>query len=908
MFKRTKISSCVLLALGGALLVPASSAFAQDQRVEVTGSRIKRIDAEGANPVQVISRKEIERTGASTINDVLQSIPGAGAGLDDRFTNGFAPGGGSVNLRGLGINSTLVLINGRRVATYPFAQQIGTPQGFQDLNSIPLAAVDRIEVLKDGASAVYGADAVAGVINVILRQDYRGLEVGVGYGRSAKRDGDLPTANLTWGTGDLGTDRYNFLVGLNLSKRSEILSKDRSFGGTEDLRPRGGADRRSSYGLPGTIIDNVTGDVLNDVGGICGPATQRGGNSIRGAFCRYDRAALGEVLPESEKSGVYARGSFAVTKDTTAFAEALFTRNKFSSGGWPAGTTDDIGLGTANIPAGAPNNPFPNEAEVRFRFADVGNRGNDGTSDNKRFLLGLKGNLLGWDYETALNVNRININNLATNNALNSRLLCMMDPANAARYAAGQASTVTGQTLAQLFAATPAYATYFRNELAKCGAAFATYGYYNFVNPAANAPGTAAYLRHDSVRKGESTMDGFDVRASRDLMALPGGQLALAVGFDTRREEASDIPDVQLQTGDTLAISAAQAFGNRRVSALYAELNAPILKNLEANFAVRRDKYSGNGDYAATSPKIGLRYQPATSLVLRATASEAFRAPSLFETTPAQQTSFSFGIQDPLRCPTFDANNADCVLDVRRVQQGNPNLKPEKSKSYNLGAVWEASSAVTVSLDYWKIDRKDEIGSFADQTLVDVFFNNPAIVARNQAGQIIQINQVPVQLNKTKTSGVDIGLTVRNNLGSWGKLSSKFDVSYVSTYVFTTLDAATLQQVPDSFNGDYNQPRYRASWDFSLDQGAWEYGLSGYSIGHYEGLNSNPRVAAHEVWNAGVTYKGFKNLELRVGVNNLLDQKPPYNDETNGAQAGYNVQLSDPVGRFYTVALKYKFW
>ena len=295
MFKRTKISSCVLLALGSALLLPASSAFAQDQRVEVTGSRIKRIDAEGANPVQVISRKEIERTGASTINDVLQSIPGAGAGLDDRFTNGFAPGGGSVNLRGLGINSTLVLINGRRVATYPFAQQIGTPQGFQDLNSIPLAAVDRIEVLKDGASAVYGADAVAGVINVILRQDYRGLEVGAGYGRSAKRDGDLPTANLTWGTGDLGTDRYNILVGLNLSKRSEILSKDRSFGGTEDLRPRGGADRRSSYGLPGTIIDNVTGDVLNDVGGICGPATQRGGNSIRGAFCRYDRAALASM-------------------------------------------------------------------------------------------------------------------------------------------------------------------------------------------------------------------------------------------------------------------------------------------------------------------------------------------------------------------------------------------------------------------------------------------------------------------------------------------------------------------------------------------------------------------------------------------------------------------------------------
>ena len=911
MFKRTKISRCALLALGGALLVPASSAFAQaaaEQRIEVTGSRIKRIDAEGANPVQVISRKEIERTGAATINDVLQSIPGAGAGLDDRFTNGFAPGGGSVNLRGLGLNSTLVLVNGRRMATYPFAQQVGTPQGFQDVNSIPLAAVDRIEVLKDGASAVYGADAVAGVINIILRQDYRGLEVGVGYGRSAKHDGDAPTASLTWGAGNLGSDRYNILVGLNLSKRDSILSKDRDFAGTEDLRPRGGADRRSSYGIPGTITDLETGNKLYNVGGVCGPSTQRGGSSIRGGFCRYDRAALGDVLPESTKSGLYARGSFAISNDTTAFAEVLFTRNKFKSDSWPAGTTDDVGLGTAVIPAGAPNNPFPNDAEIRYRFADVGNRGNDGTTDNKRLLAGFKGNLAGWDYESALNVNRININNLATNNALNSHLLCLMNPAAAATYAAGGDPGLGGGTLANIFAATPAYATYFAAELAKCGAAFAQYGYYNFVNPAANAPGVAGFLRHDSPRVGKSTMDGFDVKASRDLMALAGGQMGVAVGFETRREKASDIPDIQLQTGDTLAISAAQAFGSRRVSAFYAELNAPITKTFEANLALRRDKYTGNGNYSATSPKVGLRFQPIKEVLLRATASEAFRAPSLFETTPAQQTSFTFGIQDPVKCPVFDENIADCALDLRRVQQGNPNLKPEKSKSYNLGAVFEASDAVTVSVDYWKIKRKDEIGSFEDQVLVDVFANDPNIVVRNQAGQIIQINQVPVQLNSTKTSGVDVGLTVRNNLGSMGKLSSKLDVSYVSTYVFTTLDSDTLQQVPANFNGTYNQPRWRASWEFALDQGSWEYGLSGYAIGNYEGLGLNARVHAHEIWNLGVSYRGIKNLDVRVGVNNLLNRKPPFNDETNGAQAGYNVQLADPVGRFYTVAVKYKFW
>ena len=907
MFKRTKISSCALLALGGVLALP-STALAQatgDQRIEITGSRIKRIDAEGANPVQVLTRQEIERTGAATINDVLQAIPGAGAGLDDRFTNGFAPGGGGVNLRGLGFNSTLVLVNGRRMPTYPFAQQVGTPQGFQDLNSIPLAAVDRIEVLKDGASAVYGADAVAGVINIILRQDYRGLEVGVGYGRSAKSDGDNPNANLTWGMGSLGSDRYNVLVGINLSKRDAILSRDRAFAGTEDLRPAGGSDRRSSYGIPGTIVDLVTGATLYNVGGTCGPTTQRGGSSIRGAFCRYDRAALGQVLPDSEKTGVYARGSFAVSNDLTAFAEALFTRNQFKSLGWPAGTTDDVGIGTWFIPAGAPNNPFPNDAEVRYRFADVGNRGDDGTTDTKRLVLGAKGTLAGWDFEGAFNINRINIDTLATNNALNSRLMCLMNPAAAASYAAGGNPLGFG-TLAQIFAATPAYATSFAAELARCGAAFAQFGYYNFVNPAANNPGVASYLRHHSVRTGRTTLDGFDVKASRDLMPLQGGQLAMALGFETRREKASDVPDIQLQTGDTLAISAAQAFGSRRVSAFYGELNAPITKTFEANVALRQDKYTGNGDYSATSPKVGLRFQPIKEVLLRATASQAFRAPSLFETTPAQQTSFSFGIQDPVNCPVFSAANPDCVLDVRRVQQGNQNLKPEKSNSYTLGAIFEPDPAVTVSIDGWKIKRTDEIGSFGDQTLVNVFATNPAIVVRNPLGQIVQINQVPVQLNQTSTSGVDVGFVVRNNLGSLGKLSSRLDVSYVHEYMFTTIDD-TGAQVPANYNGTYGQPRWRASWDFALQRGAWEYSVGGYTIGHYEGLGRTTEVATHEIWNLGVNYRGVKNLDLRFGINNMLNRKPSFNDETNGSQAGYNVQLSDPVGRFYTIAMKYKF-
>lgn len=907
--KRKHIALAVINAM--AAMAVSGAAYAQSaapqkvEKIEVTGSNIKRIEGESANPVQVLTRQEIERSGAATVNEVLQRITGAGAAIDDRITNGFAPGGGSLNLRGLGFNSTLVLVNGRRLPTYPFAQQIGTPQGFNDINNIPLAAVERIEVLKDGASAIYGADAVAGVVNVILRQDYRGVEVSAGYGQSSRGDGQSANASLTAGFGSLATDRFNVLVGANVSTRDAVRSIDRPWSRTEDLRTRGGADRRSAYGYPGTIIDTVTGESFYNAGGVCGPETQRGGNAIRGAFCRYDRAALGNVQGDSDKMGIYARGNFAVTPNITAFAEVLFTRNKFKGLGWPAGTTDDVGLGTYFIPGGQVGNPFPNDAEVYYRFSDVGNRGDDGTSDTSRLVLGAKGTTAGWDWEAAANLNRIKIDTLATNNALNSRVMCLTNPGAAAAYAAGGDPLGLG-TLAQIFSANPSYAAYFRSELAKCPAAFAQFGYYNYANPAANNSGVAAYLRHDSLRQGRSNLDGFDIKASRELMQLPGGALAMAVGFETRKEKVSDVPDQQLQTGDTLSISAAQAFGDRRVSAAYAELNAPLTKSLEANLALRYDKYSGNGDFAATSPKLGLRFQPVQSILVRATASKAFRAPSLFETSPAQQTSFTFGIQDPIRCPTFNEANPDCVIDVRRVAQGNPDLKAEKSTAYTLGLVLEPTRDATVSVDFWMIDRKDEIGAFADQLLVNLFPNNPNIVVRDQAGRISQINQVPVQLNKTKTHGVDFEVALRSDLGASGRLNSKFGVSYVGSYKFSTLDDAGNSVVAE-YNGTYNQPRYRTSWDFAWSRGPWEVSLGGYGVGSFQGLGLNAKVGAYEVWNTGVTYTGFRNLKIRAGINNVLDRGPSYNDETSGSNAGYNPQWGDPIGRFYTVGVTYKF-
>ena len=912
MLKRTMLSRSLLIAFSGsATLLYASPASAQQatqqlQRVEITGSRIKRIDAETANPVQVISRKEIERTGAATLNDVLQRVTGAGGTLDDRTTNGFAPGGGGLNLRGLGFNSTLVLVNGRRLPTYPFAEQVGTAQGFNDLQNIPLAAVDRVEILKDGASAIYGADAVAGVVNIILRSDYRGLEAGASVGQSSRGDGTTYGTNLVGGFGSLDTDRYNILFGINISKSDAVASSSRPWGYTEDLRGQGGRDLRSSYGFPGTITDSVTNAKFYMNG--CGPTTQRGGSSIRAGYCRYDRATFGSMLPSNERAGLYSKLSIAVTSDITAYSELMLTRDKFDSLSWPAGSTDDVGIGANIIPAGSPVNPFPNDATVRTRFPDVGNRANAGTSDMSRLILGIKGTTSGWDWDGAINLNKIKINNSATNNALNSRVMCLTNPTAAAAYAAGGNPLGLG-TLDQIFAANPAYATYFKNELSQCATAFAKYGYYNYQNPSLNTAGTATYLRHDSSRVGDSSLNGFDFHIGRELMPLAGGPLAVALGFEARKEKVSDVPDQQLQTGDTLSISAAQAFGSRTVSAGYAELNAPVTKELEVNAAVRYDKYSGNGDYASTSPKLGLRYQPMKSLLLRATASEAFRAPSLFETSPAQQTSFAFSIQDPTLCAVISATNPDCAIDVRRVQQGNPNLKPETSRAYTLGFVVEPNNDMSLSLDGWYIKRRNEIGAFTDQLLINLFANNPNIVVRDVAGHIVQLNQVPVQLNATQTWGIDTELSMRSDLGTMGRLTSKLGYSYVGSYKFSTLDDNGQPTVAE-FNGTYNQPRWRANWDFALSRGDFEYSLGGYMVAGYDGLGTiaNYGVASMHIWNAGISYKGLKNLTIGFQVSNLFDQGPRFNDETSGSSAGYNTQFGDPMGRFFKISMNYKFF
>jgi iron complex outermembrane recepter protein len=896
-FQRTLISTAVVSTLAvmtSAVTAqtpaptPPPAAPARVERVEVTGSNIKRTDAETASPIQVITREQIEKSGATTITELLQRVPSSNAGSLSEIGSSasFAPGASSVSLRGLGSSATLVLLNGRRMATYGFAN--GAQTTFVNVDSIPTTIVDRIEVLKDGASAIYGSEAMAGVINIILRKDYKGAELTASTSIQDRYwDLQATRVSATLGGGDIARDKWNGFINVDLFKRDSVSLLDRA----DKIDPRvtavyGINGGRSSFGYPGNY------EFLPGSPNIVGGATLRplpgcAAENIIGGVCRYNQWADIQLINPSERGSVFGRFTYELSPTLTAFSELSFNQAKTTYAGPPnrspsfrvdptfdwLRSTDSAtrSFEAIVLPVGHPQNPYNEPVSIRYRFADRGPVTTDVKSQEIRGLAGLKGQAGTWDWEAGLLYLRSDSKATYNNQIHYDNLITAID----------NRSFVFG------------------------------------------GPNTAAVL--DSVYKnlrnrGLTTTAGLDLKANTEIGRLPGGAIGVAVGAEYRRESFQTIADPLFINGNIVNYGSNSVDGSRNVISTFAEASLPVIKNLELSTAVRWDRYSDAGN--SVTPKVGFKFTPLKEVVLRGTYAEGFRAPALTEISRSYTSFFLNGITDPARCAVTNEDQ-DCNGSIAGIAAPNPNVKPETSKSFTVGLVIEPTTDLNFSVDYYNIKRRNEIG-LIDYTFLlanEALFPGRIIRAPRSPddpagipGQLRSISLEYQNLGRTLTSGVDFQFGWKAGLGEWGKLSGTATVAHTLTYKASPTSADEVV----NYNGSYNQPRTRATNEIDWERGPWLIGVrtnttSPFSYAGASGGSCLPALTSRGLCKVGeytttdlfTRYSGFKNVTLSARVNNVTDKFPPV--DVRGLSNQYNRTYHGLGGRFFGVGARYEF-
>jgi iron complex outermembrane receptor protein len=894
---------------------------ASQQRVDleeviVTGSSIKQINGETALPVQVLKREDIERTGATSVEELFRDISAAssaGNTVSSQET-GFQTGAiSTISLRGLTSARTLVLIDGKRAAVYGGGSG-GVAGSSVDISSIPIAAIERVEILKDGASAVYGSDAIAGVVNFILRKDFQGAEVSATGGTPTEHGGGQnQTVSAYVGHGDIVQDRYNAAIGFNFEHDSALMGDDRAF--ATRYSPGYGNDVTSSFAFPANVAIPGVG-TRNPLTPACAPSLA---SQYFPTQCRFDNSGFDSLDPELKKlnfsfngelavggsSQLYTQDSFAQVKTTTtvqpvplSYQNTLLPSNPYNA--YLANllaTQYPTYKNPALIPNNAafllpPSSPYypttfaqnngigGQPLNLIYRDFANGPRLTEDTANTIRFVAGFKGDTAGWDYDSWFLYNQVKVTeDLEHGYALYSEIMPLLDSGVIIPFG----PTTDPNALAQ-----------------------------------ANAD---TFVGQDFQSK--TSITSLNGKVSRDLLTLPAGPLSAAAGAEVRRETFEYDPAEVIQTGDVSGEGGNQLPENasRNVESAFVEFNAFAARGLQVDAAVRYDNYQSIG--STVNPKGSLRWQPIDQVLVRASAGTGFRAPSLTDLYAAQATSITAnGTRDPIQCATFNANNPACSFQFTTITGGNPNLKPEKSQSYTLGTVIEPVKDLSIDLDSWWIFLKNQIvdNGLSYATILQSAASAEefaSLITRNAAGQIIAISQTNANLFKTSLSGLDMDLKYRLHLGNAGMLSLYGNGTYFYRYVTQNPNGSWSSQVDQGLNqvspdgGIISRFRYSATAAYEL--GPWGVSLTENFQKRYHDANSNitetPRfVSAYETVNGQFFFTGVKSFKFTVGVKNLFNRDPPYANyaaTTNNFIGGYDVSYGDPLGRFVYASVAY---
>ncbi|MEB0135348.1 TonB-dependent receptor [Actimicrobium sp. CCC2.4] len=939
---RLMFSGSVVMGLGMIAMPVLAQEAAATQRVEVTGSNIRRAQAETASAVQVLSRTDIEKSGKASVAELLQSLAVDNQGsVPTTFGNGFAAGASGISLRGLGTASTLVLVNGRRVAPYGLADD--GQKVFADLNLIPLEAVERVEILKDGASAIYGSDAIAGVVNVILRKDYKGTTAKVSYGQTTGySDGKDVRATITHGFGDIDTDKYNVLLNFEYGNKGDANYRDRSdrrYVGKSDLRPYGFSAQESLSGAGAIIDNNLAGSAVN--GNVRNPRTldyYNRGNLAGVGFTRlFPGAACGnftthpqgdplggcltdtaqqynQIQPKQETFNFFGRGTRQITPDLQAYVEYNLYKSNSVSSSTPSGVSGSVGypggpVSNASVALGAahPDNPyFGTAARLRYYAADVGPRVSTIDSTFTRLVAGLKGTQGAWDFDTAFLYSENKVSNERTGYLARAATFALLNP-TVANVAAARAKSAA-------YAALPA-GTYWR--IAE--------------NAGLNSAAVYAALSPVVSNDAKTQVTQIDFKASRELGKLDGGNIGLAVGGEFRHESVKLDPSSGTETGDVIGLGYSAYKGSRNVGALYAEMLAPVTKSLELSAAVRADRYSDVGN--AFTPKVGAKWTPVKEFAIRGTLARGFRAPSAAENGEGGLAAFSSAI-DPTRC-ALGVTSACSPASVAVITSPNKNLQPEKSESTTLGFVWDPLPKTSLSLDFFQIKRKNEINQ--EQTSASIAAGqvsrdpSTATAIPGDPGGITAVLAKYVNSASTTVQGADLDFRQGFDLGTGnGKLTVDAKWTHLFKFMRKEKDGSEYDFAGTHGNCDVTNcigtPADRvnlgASWERDairvstivnyrgkLDNKLFKNDPAGCASFFADGTDapSGCKLASFTTVDLSFRWLANKNVEVFGTIQNLFDRIPPLDPLTYGAQSYNPLDYSGALGRYLNVGVKYKF-
>jgi iron complex outermembrane receptor protein len=866
--KRNPITNAVQKALFTGFI--ASSAFgtvalAQDDesveeqgKITVTGSRIKRSDVEGALPVTVITREQIELSGETNAADFLRGLTFNSAGSFRPQSGSSAQAESSLNLRGIGSARTLVLVDGRRLAKAP-----GTGQN-QDLNTIPMGAIERIEVLSDGASAVYGSDAIGGVVNVITRKDYQGAEIMLGGAEVSipANGGEREEGSILFGAAG---DRSSITVGMSWNDREIIFARD---------LPWSAGTGRSLFGNNFSVVSPSGGvtfgfiPTANDL--YCGFADTTAFFQADDGLCRYDFTQVSADEASIENRSFYAKAEHEVNDNWSLFGNASYS--KTNSFGRYAPVPDarffddpDNPVFFALTPT-SPNNPTnpasplydpslglePQPMDWWHRFDAVGPRDSTVGTTLTDMLLGTVGVIGNAEVEFGVR----HTNNVRTDVGRNYLL----------------------RSVAQ--------------QLIESGE-------YSLANPYGN-PDALQRMRITVFRDSKYDQNEYYGNVSFDAFDMTNGPVSVVVGAEYREEKYVDQYDPQSESGAVGGSAGNSAGGNRDVTSLFFEALFPILDNLEMNLAGRYDDYSDFG--SEFSPKASFRWQPLDNLTVRASYGQGFRAPTLDVLT--QQPSFSADtVRDPVTCE-LAVGDPDAQCQINALVIGNEELQAETSDQFAIGLAYEPTDWFNMTVDYYDIEIENRIRAFSSQSLIDFPERAPAGLGctRDESGRIVQCIRGSGNQGEYLISGLDFNFRFNYELFG-GNVTNNLQVGHMLEQRLSRTDGT----LGDDIVKTPGLPQNRAVLSNTYAYGDWSIAYNINMIGNQDGIDDNEDgdfedgndtqpVGTWVTHDIQLNYFAPWDGKFTLGVRNA-GEKFPVIDAGNQGSRDYDFNLYDGYGR-----------